>query len=34
LVVSALGSYEILLWGLVGLLSLGAASMLASRRRA
>lgn len=34
LVVSALGSYEILLWGLVGLLILGAVSMLASRHRA
>lgn len=33
-VVSALGSYEILLWGLVGLLILGAVSMLASRHRA
>jgi len=33
-VVSALGGYEILLWGLVGLLILGAASMTISYRRA
>jgi predicted MFS family arabinose efflux permease len=33
-VVSALGGYEILLWGLVGLLVLGAASMATSYRRA